>query len=65
MINQGNFEFSLLELPKAVQFSPIYAIETGDFDQDGDQDILMGGNLYGVKPEFGIYDASRGFILKI
>ena len=64
LINQGNFEFSLLELPKAVQFSPIYAIETGDFDQDGDQDILMGGNLYGVKPEFGIYDASRGIYLE-
>ena len=63
-INQGNFEFSKLELPKAVQYSPIYAIETGDFDQDGDQDIIMGGNLFEVKPEFGIYDASRGIYLE-
>ena len=64
-INHGNFEFSKLELLKAVQYSPIFAIETGDFDYDGDQDIIMGGNLFEVKPEFGIYDASREYILKI
>ena len=63
-INQGNYNFSPIALPKPVQFSPIYGIETGDFDQDGDQDILMGGNLYGVKPEFGIYDAGRGIYLE-
>jgi hypothetical protein len=60
LINKGDFNFDILELPFETQFSPIYAITTGDFDNDGDQDIILGGNLNGVKPEFGRYDASFG-----
>ena len=63
-LNKGNFEFEKVNMPKEVQFSPVYAIETHDFDNDGDIDIIMGGNLYGVKPEFGIYDASFGIYLE-
>ena len=51
-------------MPKEVQFTPIYAITTADFDKDGDLDILMGGNLNGVMPEFGRYDASYGNYLE-
>jgi hypothetical protein len=34
-------------------------------DVDGDQfeDIILGGNLYGVQPEMGRYDASYGHVL--
>ena len=46
------------------QLSPMFAIKTGDFDKDGDQDIIMGGNLYGAKPEVGRYDASYGVYLE-
>ena len=60
LINQGDFQFTIQELPLETQFSPVYAIATSDFDKDGDQDILLGGNLNGVKPEFGRYDASFG-----
>ena len=60
LINEGNFNFKIKELPFETQFSPIYAITTADFDNDGDQDILLGGNLNGVMPEFGRYDASYG-----
>ncbi len=63
-INNGNFSFEQKALPKEVQFSPIYAINSGDFDKDGDQDIVMGGNLYRTKPEVGIYDASYGIYLE-
>ncbi len=35
-----------------------------DFDQDGVQDILLGGNFYAAKPEVGRYDASYGLFLK-
>ncbi|MEL0299218.1 MAG: hypothetical protein VW972_02900, partial [Flavobacteriaceae bacterium] len=35
-----------------------------DYDKDGDQDLLLGGNLYEVKPEVGIYDASYGTVLE-
>jgi hypothetical protein len=64
LINNGNFNFSIVELPSQAQMTPIYAIATGDFDKDGDLDIVMGGNLYGVKPEIGKFDASRGIYLK-
>ena len=62
--NTGNFTFEPIELPKQVQFSPVYAINHGDFDGDGDIDLLMGGNLYKTKPEVGSYDASYGIYLE-
>ncbi len=64
LINQGDFKFEAAPLPPEVQFSPVYAIETADFDQDGDEDILLGGNLYYVLPEMGIYDGSYGQYLE-
>jgi len=64
LVNNGGFNFEVKELPKEVQFTPIYAITTADFDKDGDLDILMGGNLNGVMPEFGRYDASYGNYLE-
>jgi hypothetical protein len=63
-INDGKGNFSTRPLPDEVQFSPVYAVETGDFDKDGNTDILLGGNLYNVKPEIGRYDASYGSFLK-
>ena len=64
MKNNGSFNFTEIKLPKQVQFSPIYSITHSDIDQDGDLDILMGGNLFNVKPEVGIYDASYGFFIE-
>lgn len=64
LINQGNFNFDVQELPLEAQFSSIYAVATDDFDNDGDQDIVLGGNLYKVKPEVGRYDATYGVYLE-
>ena len=64
LVNKGNFSFDVVQLPTKAQFAPIYAIASEDFDKDGDQDILLGGNLYGVKPEVGRYDASYGVYLE-
>ncbi|WP_400076627.1 VCBS repeat-containing protein [Winogradskyella sp. R77965] len=64
LINNGSFNFEIKDLPVETQFSPIYAISTSDFDKDGDLDILLGGNLNGVMPEFGRYDASYGNYLE-
>jgi len=64
LINKGNFDFEVKPLPTAAQFSTIYALTTADFDADGDLDIVLGGNLYNVKPEVGRYDASYGVYLE-
>jgi enediyne biosynthesis protein E4 len=64
LINDGKGKFKFKRLPVEAQFSQMYAIEISDFDLDGNLDILLGGNLYGVKPEAGRYDASYGVFLK-
>ena len=63
-INNGDGTFTQKGLPKAAQFSPTYGLLVKDIDKDGNLDILMGGNLYGVKPEVGRYDANYGLLLK-
>ena len=60
LINNGDLNFTVQPLPLKAQLAPVYAIATSDFDGDGDQDIVLGGNLYNVKPEVGRYDASYG-----
>ena len=64
LLNDGKGKFTFSRLPVEAQISPMYAIEIDDFDLDGNQDILLGGNLYNVKPEAGRYDASYGIFLK-
>ena len=64
LINDGKGKFDVRPLPVEAQFSPMFGICAGDFDGDGNQDVLMGGNLYNVKPEVGRYDASYGVFLK-
>lgn len=61
--NTGNLAFQAQALPTSAQVSPIYAVSSQDVDKDGDLDLIMGGNLYGVKPEIGRFDASYGHIL--
>ncbi len=49
-------------LPPDAQWSALYAFETADFDGDGRTDLVAGGNLYGVQPAIGRYDASFGHL---
>ena len=64
LINQGPKGFSLRHLPIQAQFAPVYGIEVYDIDGDELEDILLGGNLFAVKPEVGRYDGLRGLVLK-
>jgi len=57
-------QFTESKLPYEAQLSPIYAILLEDIDEDGIVDILLGGNLYTVKPQMGIYAGSQGAFLK-
>jgi hypothetical protein len=62
-LNKGNFTFEKVELPVETQFSVTYDMKAMDFNSDGHVDILLGGNLFDVKPEVGRYDAQYGLIL--
>jgi hypothetical protein len=55
--------FRLDSLPHESQIAPVYAILCEDFNADGISDIWMGGNFYGLKPQVGRQDASRGVLL--
>jgi enediyne biosynthesis protein E4 len=60
--NQKGYE--RIELPLEAQYSPIYSLLISDFDQDGVDDLIAGGNQYLMKPQFGRYDASSGWFFK-
>jgi enediyne biosynthesis protein E4 len=62
-MNDGSGHFTRKPLPVEVQFSTVMAARIGDYNFDGNPDILLGGNLYNVKPEVGRYDASYGHFL--
>jgi hypothetical protein len=64
LLNGGDGTYEWLPLPAQAQLSPVYACNFADVDSDGMDDIILGGNLYRVKPEAGRYDASRGLILR-
>jgi enediyne biosynthesis protein E4 len=59
---QGKFREK--SLPLEVQFAPVYAITTLDYNQDGKQDLLLGGNMNQARLRFGKYDANYGTLLK-
>ena len=63
LINNGNNSFSIKHLPVLAQTSPIYGIEVMDVNKDSFDDLIIGGNLFAVKPEVGRYDALAGLIL--
>jgi hypothetical protein len=50
-------------LPVRAQLAPMYGVHATDLTGDGADEILMGGNLYDVKPQAGPYDASRGVVI--
>jgi hypothetical protein len=64
LINEGGKGLTLKPLPVEAQFSPVYSVTLTDIDADKDLDIVMGGNLFAVKPEIGRYDAMRGLVLR-
>jgi len=63
LVNNGIEGFTLEHLPLRAQFSPVYGIEVIDLNSDHHLDIVLGGNLFAVKPEIGRYDAMFGLVL--
>jgi len=62
--NNGDGSFTLVPLPREAQFSPVYGILASDVDRDGKVDLMLAGNLDGVKPETGRMSGGYGVLLK-
>ena len=62
--NLGNQQFKLRALPNESQWSVTQDIFIDDFNEDGNLDVILIGNDYGVEPVFGRYDASYGVVLR-
>ncbi|MCW3109455.1 MAG: RNA-binding protein [Segetibacter sp.] len=60
----GNGKFKELALPVEVQFSPVFAMSTIDYDHDGATDLILAGNISKSRLRFGKYDANYGILLK-
>ncbi|MEN8230100.1 MAG: VCBS repeat-containing protein, partial [Bacteroidota bacterium] len=61
--NLGNNQFAISDLPLPAQLSPVYNIGTGDYNNDGDPDLLLTGNFFGSRIKYGRLDANRGTVL--
>ncbi|MBS1530589.1 MAG: VCBS repeat-containing protein, partial [Bacteroidetes bacterium] len=62
--NDGNGKFALIPLPVEAQVSVLNGMETGDFDGDGNLDVIINGNDYGTDVSIGRYDALNGLMLR-
>lgn len=60
ILNEGNDLFKITPLPSMAQLSPVFGILPHDINQDGNLDLILGGNLYGTRVKFGRYDSSKG-----
>lgn len=56
-------KFKIAELPKEVQYSPVYTINQMDFNADGKTDLLLCGNNSHIKIRLGRSDANYGLLL--
>lgn len=62
-INKGNGKFEIQIMPQEVQMSTVNTACILDVNRDGNLDIILGGNQYEFKPQFGRLDASHGTVL--
>jgi len=63
LLNNGD-KFNVMELPLLAQVSPIRDIQILDYNNDGNQDLLLFGNNSNVSPFFGSFDSNFGVLLK-
>ena len=62
--NKGDGNFELHPLPKEAQLAPVFGMVVEDFDGDGNLDLLLNGNDFGIDVATGRHDALNGLLLK-
>ena len=63
LINNGNWNFSLKELPWQAQLTSYHDAAIADLNHDNRPDIFLAGNFYPNNIQMGEYDADYGTIL--
>ena len=63
LYNKRGKGFEIKELPFMAQLSPTFSIISDDINNDGVMDLILGGNLSKVKPEFGPNSSSYSTLL--
>lgn len=61
--NKGNGLFAIKPLPLEAQAAPIYGMMSEDINDDGNLDLLLVGNDYGMEAYSGRHDALNGLAL--
>ncbi|MBS0000465.1 MAG: VCBS repeat-containing protein, partial [Cyclobacteriaceae bacterium] len=61
--NQGNGKFVFHPLPREAQFSSVNDMLISDFNKDGNLDLLIAGNMYGIEVKTPRNDAGIGLYL--
>jgi hypothetical protein len=59
----ANGKFKEKTLPLQAQYSPVFTITAFDYDKDGNEDILLCGNINHARLRFGKFDANYGVLL--
>ena len=62
-LNDGKNSFRVIPLPKEVQLSCVCGISCFDVNNDGNLDLLLGGNNFDFKPQYSRLDANYGSLL--
>lgn len=62
-LNRGD-GFEAVVLPGEAQFAPSFGVSVGDMDGDGNEDIFLSQNFFGVDEETTRYDGGRGVWLR-
>ena len=63
LLSKGLLSYEIMYMPDEIQYSSVHAISIEDINFDGKKDLIIGGNQFLVKPQFGAYDASKGWIM--
>jgi enediyne biosynthesis protein E4 len=62
--NLGEGKFRMHSLPAEAQISPVFGMLNGDYNSDGNPDLLITGNSYSSNVFTGQYDAMIGLLLE-
>ncbi|MBL9136351.1 MAG: VCBS repeat-containing protein [Verrucomicrobiales bacterium] len=61
-LNHGK-SFEAVELPRDVQWTPVFGFAAADFDGDGDVDLFAPQNFFDIREEEDRMDSGRGLLL--